>query len=220
MEPRIARTPWTWAGLAISLLGIPAVALVYRLAVGDTAGTGQLLLREGAILVLLGLLFHIIRRRERLPLSSIGLRRSGAGRTILWGLLVFVLLAAGTALALGLLHVLGLHYGGDHGGFVPPLWMTALIVLRAGIVEEVFYRGYAIERIAALSGSRAVAALVALAAFAGSHYHQGIAGILVATILGAILTGFYLWRRNLAANIVGHFLVDIISNVVLPALGA
>lgn len=131
-----------------------------------------------------------------------------------WGLLAFVLLGTGTAAALGLLQMLGLHYGSGSSAFVPPLWATALVVLRAGIAEEVCFRGYAIERIEALTGSRAVAGLVPLIAFASFHYRQGIAGILVALILGAIL---YFWRCNLAANVIGHFLIDFVPNVLLPA---
>ncbi|WP_404710866.1 CPBP family intramembrane glutamic endopeptidase [Sphingomonas sp. MMS24-J13] len=219
VEQSTVRKGWTAAGLAVALFGIPAVTLAYRLLIGETANTGQLLLREGAIFAMLGLLLLIIRRGERLPFSSIGLHASGFGRSLLWGLLAFLLLGLATALALGLLHVFGLHYGGGHAAFVPPLWATCLVVLRAGIVEEVCYRGYAIERLQALTGSRWIAGLVSLIAFASFHYRQGIAGILVALILGAVLTGFYLWRRNLAANMTGHFLIDFVPNVVLPAIG-
>jgi membrane protease YdiL (CAAX protease family) len=41
--------------------------------------------------------------------------------------------------------------------------------------------------------------------------------MVIALVLGAALTFFYLWRRDLVANIFGHFLVDFISNV-LPRL--
>jgi len=37
-------------------------------------------------------------------------------------------------------------------------------------------------------------------------------------VLGGILTAFYLWRRDLVANMFGHFfLLDFVANV-LPAL--
>jgi hypothetical protein len=36
-------------------------------------------------------------------------------------------------------------------------------------------------------------------------------------VLGGILAGFYLWRRDLVANMTGHFLVDFVGNV-LPRL--
>ena len=200
------------------MLGLPVVTLSYRLLVVSTTAIMPLVLRELAIFALLGLLLWIVRRGEHLPLSSIGWRAGGIGRALLWGLLAFGLLVAATALALGLLHLFGLHYGGDHAALAPPLWVTGLVVLRAGIVEEVFYRGYAIERLQALT-NRPTAAVIAWLAFALSHYHQGVAGILVAATLGAVLTLFYLWRRNLAANITGHVLIDFIPTVLLPAIG-
>lgn len=208
---------WQMGGLAIALLGIPGVMFAYRFAVGDISTIGQMLSREIAIFILLGALLWIIKRGERRPLSSIGLRRGGTGRSLLWGVAAFILLGLGTAAALGLLQVLGLSYGGDRA-FVPPLWLTALVVIRAGVVEEVFYRGYAMERIEALTGSRTIAALLPLIAFASFHYRHGVAGILVALILGAVLTGFYLWRRDLKANIAGHFLIDFVPNLLLPLL--
>lgn len=42
----------------------------------------------------------------------------------------------------------------------------------------------------------------------------GPVNVLVAFTLGGILTLFYLWRRDLVANIIAHFLVDFIANVV------
>jgi membrane protease YdiL (CAAX protease family) len=210
---------WTPIGLALALFSVPGVTLGYRLIVGETSATSQIVARELLIFVFVGCLLLLVRRGERLPLSSIGWKTGGIGRSLLWGLLAFVLLGVATAGALGLLHLLGLSYGGGPKAFVPPLWTTALVVLRAGTAEEICFRGYAIERIETLSGSRAVAAVLPLIAFASFHYRQGIAGVLVALILGAVLTGFYLWRRNLAANITGHFLIDFVPNVLLPAIG-
>ena len=45
----------------------------------------------------------------------------------------------------------------------------------------------------------------------------GVANIVIALALGAILTGFYLWRRDLVANMIGHGLVDFAANV-LPVI--
>jgi membrane protease YdiL (CAAX protease family) len=42
------------------------------------------------------------------------------------------------------------HYGNGPGSAAfekLPLWLITVIVLRAGVVEELFYRGYAIERL-------------------------------------------------------------------------
>jgi membrane protease YdiL (CAAX protease family) len=45
-----------------------------------------------------------------------------------------------------------------------------------------------------------------------------MAGVFLALVLGAILTGFYLWKRNLLAVIVAHFMVDFIPNILFPLL--
>lgn len=216
LSPPLAYRHWTWVGLAVALLGIPVVVSGYRLLVEQTTATSQLLGRELTLLALLAWLFWIIRSKEQLPLASIGLRNDRLSRSLLWGLLATVLLVVGVAASMALLQVLGLSYGSGDAKFVAPVWMTLLIVLRAGIVEEVFYRGYAIERLEMLTGNRIVATLLPLIAFAAFHYRQGLAGILIALVLGAILTAFYRWKRNLLANIVAHFLIDFVPNIVLP----
>lgn len=94
-EPKRAGRGWTGLGRVIALLGIPAVTLAYRLAVGEISTIGQMLSREIVIFLLLGMLLWIVGRGERLPLCSIGLRRGGAGGSLLWGMAAFVLLGAG-----------------------------------------------------------------------------------------------------------------------------
>ena len=39
------------------------------------------------------------------------------------------------------------------------------------------------------------------------------ANILIALALGVILSVFYVWRRDLVANMIAHFLVDFIGNI-------
>ena len=39
--------------------------------------------------------------------------------------------------------------------------------------------------------------------------------VIFALALGAVLTAVYLWRRDLVANMIGHFMIDSIS-VLLP----
>jgi membrane protease YdiL (CAAX protease family) len=45
----------------------------------------------------------------------------------------------------------------------------------------------------------------------------GAANVLIAFAAGLILAGFYLWRPDLAANMIGHGLIDFVANV-LPKL--
>jgi membrane protease YdiL (CAAX protease family) len=116
---------------------------------------------------------------------------------------------------------LGWKVGGEEPGAYKdiPVWVWFIIVLRAGIAEEVFYRGYAIERIQALTGNRWVAVAIPLIIFSSGHFRQGPGGILISFVAGAILTVTYLWKKDLLANIIAHFTVDFIPNVALPLFG-
>jgi len=207
---------WTYAGLAIALFGIPAVNLVFKLAGYTRADDNAIVVRELAILALVGFLLWIIRKGERLPLSSIGIRRQPIGPAILWTVIAIIAFAAALFLCLGLLlPALGMTYG-SQGGPAVSLAVTTLVVMRAGIAEEIFYRGFAIERIEALTGSRALAALVPLVMFAGFHFSQGMAGVIIAFFVGAAATAIYLWKRNLVILIAAHFTLDFVPNVLIP----
>jgi membrane protease YdiL (CAAX protease family) len=176
------------------------------------------LIRELAILALTAVLLWLVRRGERLPLSSIGIRTGRIVKSLAWGVGLAIACFAAVVACLALYSALGVHYG-EGSSIARSLPVTFLAVTRAGISEEIFYRGYAIERLQSLTGSKWLAAAISLAAFAGFHFRQGVAGIVLAAVLGAIITGFYLWKRDLVAAIFGHFLVDFIPNVLLPALG-
>lgn len=207
----------TVAGLAIALFVSPVFIAIYRRITGENHSDTQLLGRETAIFLLVGLLLWIVKRGEKLPLASIGLRVTMLRKSLLRGIgLAAVVLAVTVGLYL-LLRSVGVHLGEDSGKvFHPSLWVVTVIMLRAGIAEEIFYRGYAIERLQSLTGSKTLAALVPLTLFALAHYRQGLGGIVAAFILGGILTVFYMKFRDLLANITAHFLADFVLNVILP----
>ena len=162
-----------------------------------------------------------MKRWELLPLSSIGLRVNMLRSSLLRGLwLAAIVLAVTVGLYLRL-RCVGVHLGEEHGGvFHPSLLVVTVSMLRAGVAEETFYRGFAIERLQSLTGSRLLAALAPLTIFAASHYHQGAGGIVAAFVLGGILTAAYLKFRDLVANIAAHFLTDFVLNVILPLISA
>jgi hypothetical protein len=57
-----------------------------------------------------------------------------------------------------------------------------------------------------------------LVIFGVGHWTGGWANILIALVLGAILAVFFIWRRDLAANMMGHWFVDFVGNL-LPRAG-
>lgn len=210
---------WTIAGLAISLLGLPAIVTAQRLLAPDPTASGAIVVRELSILALTALLIWIVVKGERRPLSSIGLRAAGLGRSAAWGAGLAVVAFAVVIACLAAYSAFGIHYG-DGPAISRALPVTLLAVARAGISEEVFYRGFAIERLESLTGSKWIAAAVALLLFAAFHYRQGLPGVWIALLIGGLFTAFYLWKRNLVATIIAHFIVDFVPNVLLPFLGA
>ena len=115
----------------------------------------------------------------------------------------------------GLAYLTGYGHGPGSAAFEKlPLWLITLIVVRAGVVEELFYRGYAIDRLRMIGLGRFWSVTIPLVIFSIGHWSGGAANILIAFAAGLILTGFYLWRRDLAANMIGHGLVDFVANVV------
>jgi CAAX protease family protein len=213
-NPREARrgiSAITWFGLFIAIFGMLIARQVVSYFLPSMTFASSLW-KELLMWLLVVLLFFIIRRGERLPFRSVGLGTSVWWKSFLWGLVIALV----CFLLAGLLVALTHFNGGPLGKAFEklPLWLITLIVLRAGVVEELFYRGYAIERLEALGLNRYWAAAIPLVIFAFGHWTNGWANILIALVLGAVLCAFYLWRRDLVSNMIGHFLVDFVANVV------
>lgn len=203
--------PATWIGLFIALFGMLIVRPLVNYA-WPTPNLSSALVKEAGMWLVAVVLIVIVRMGEGLPLTSIGLGTTRWGKSILWGLLLGVacLLVAG-----GLIALTGFT-GGEAGKALGklPVWLVSLIVLRAGVVEELCYRGYAIERLHTLGLPRGLAAGVPLLIFGVGHWTGGWANIVIALVLGGILALFFIWRRDLAANMIGHWFVDFVGNVV------
>ncbi len=214
--------PWTSVGLAIALFAMPLVVGLFN--VLDIPVTARnVLLREAVVFGCAAALAFVIRGREHLGWDSVGLQRPRLGNTALWVLITMAAAVGAVALAFGVSTLFGWKIGDSPSAAAfgaLPLWVVFLVVLRAGFVEEFFYRGYAIERLEAATGSRLVAAGLPLLLFAAFHYRQGWAGITIALFSGAVLTAVYLSKRNLWITITTHFLVDLIPNVLVPLFGA
>lgn len=207
-------SPATWAGLAISLFAMVAIRQLFLFFVPETTFVSALL-KEALIWVSALALIVIVRRGEHLSLRSIGIGTAPWWKSILWGFIIAIV----SALVVGGLAALT-HYGNGPGSAAfekLPLWLITAIVFRAGVVEELFYRGYSIERLRLIGLGRFWSVAIPLVIFSLAHWSGGASNILIAFAAGLILTGFYLWRRDLVANMIGHGLVDFVANV-LPAL--
>ena len=148
---------------------------------------------------------------ERRPFSSIGFRKPGLIDIVL-AVAAGVLLVAGIVFIyftlFPLLH-LTMNQAAMSGILQTPFWYRFILVSRAAVAEELLFRGYPIERILEFTGGRFLAAAISWAAFTYAHLASwGAAQLIVAGYGGVILTVLYLWRRNLWANMIAHWIAD------------
>lgn len=199
-----------WFGL---LLALGLVSLPFSLWIDEFANVRHLVANEAIWwLYVTGMLVYVL-RVERRPLSSIGFRRLGA-RDIAIGIGAGIAMLAALACVYYLIFPL-LHWDLSQGMnrlATTPLWWRLISTVRAAVSEELLFRGYAMERLRELSGSRGIAAGVSCAVFTLDHVPTwGWQHLAIAGIGGIALTVLYLWRRNLWVNILAHFIVDAAS---------
>lgn len=150
---------------------------------------------------------------EKLPLASIGLRKANL-RDWSVGLGFAIAVVAGlAALYFVVFPMFGISEDESINTLMStPGWWLAISVIRAGVSEEILFRGYPIERLQELTGNRIVAVALPLIAFSFAHVGPwGWAHLVVAGFGGAMFTWLYLWRRNLWVNIAAHCLVDAVG---------
>jgi uncharacterized protein len=204
----------TWFGLVIALFSMILIREAFR-AISTEPGPMLVLARETCMFAAAGALAWIVRRGERASWQSIGIGTSPPWKSLVWGFLIAI---ANTVPIVVIARWTGYGHSASALAFAKlPLWVIFIVVLRAGVVEELFYRGYAIDRLQRVGCRRITACTVSLSIFAVAHWTGGFVNIVIALVAGGIMTVFYLWRRDLLANTFGHFLVDFAGNI-LPAL--
>lgn len=208
----------TLAGLAVALI-LPST-LIYSLPKSLDFFT-KVIIEECVFWTLAAAVLLIVVYWEKQPLSSIGLGRP-TWKSLLLGIVSFIALSIVYGLVSLLQRILGI--SGAEPGLVRlltlPLWMRLLLVFRAAVVEEILYRGYPIERIASLSGSRLLGAFITLIIFSLMHLPFWGSGHLLAVVgSGAVLTAVFVWKRDLNVNFIAHFLIDLVGIIIVPLSG-
>ena len=197
---------------AITLMVVLALPLPGWLVPGESlaAEEGHELVFWALTVVLLAYVLLV----ERRPMSSIGLETPN-WKTVLVGALGALLMVGGMAfIYMVLFPALGLSPNEPGTAEIKalPFWFRVLIILRAAIFEEIYFRGFMIERLTEIVRSRWGAAAISLAAFTFAHLgYWGWAHLMIAGFGGIVLTGLYLWRRDLAANMIAHLLTDAVG---------
>ncbi len=89
-------------------------------------------------------------------------------------------------------------------------------VLIVGLTEELIFRGYLIGVVSSNVG-KVFAFFMSTLVFGFAHVTgYGLNATLLAPLtVGALFAGFYVWRRNLCACILGHALIDYVGIVLL-----
>jgi membrane protease YdiL (CAAX protease family) len=91
-----------------------------------------------------------------------------------------------------------------------PKWLDLSGLVANGIAEEVGFRGYAIERIEELTGSKFIGASLPFVVNVLVHAPiWGLRGMLIKAPILMLFVVLYLWRRNLPACVLAHILIDI-----------
>lgn len=195
--------------VTILVLIILQLPLAGYLAPGE--GLGAQVRREAIFWALTFSLLVYVRVAERRPLSSIGLKQPTL-KSVCFGVAGALVLVAGFAFIYMIIFpALGLPMNESQMAVVKsmPLWFRFLLVVQAAAFEEIYYRGFAIERLTELTGFRWLASLISLAAFTFAHLaYWGWAHLIVAAFGGAVLTVLYLFRRDLACNMLAHLITD------------
>ena len=183
-NPRTASTKLS----AILLIGVVLAPLGSWLFPG--VALPSLVGREAVFWALTAVIVAYVLFVERRPLASVSWN-AARWSSILVGLAAAVLTIAGMAVIyLAVFPALGLSQAdGDPVVLHAPHWFMAGLVLRAAIFEELFFRGFMIERLSEITGSRWLAAALSLTAFTISHLGGwGPAHLIVAGFGGLMLT--------------------------------
>ena len=179
------------------------------------------LLGQLVLWILLGMVAAIVVFWEKQPLASIGLRPFHWS-SLAWGLalaaaMIYVVMPS-LAWALRVADVEGFEPGMAKV-LVLPLWLRIVSVVTAAVVEDALFVGYAFTRLTRLTGSSWLAGAIAVVVFSFLHFpHWGIGPALSYFVAIGMGMGFFAWRRDLAANILAHMIVDGMGFVVMPVL--
>ncbi|MFW6040079.1 MAG: CPBP family intramembrane glutamic endopeptidase [Gemmatimonadota bacterium] len=147
--------------------------------------------------------------------ATLGLTAAAAGPLVAWSAGVtaagLLLMAAGRVLRVResrILTYLLPRTAGEKLGF-------AALSVSAGVGEELAFRGFLIPALDIATGSLAVAVLLSSAIFGLLHAYQRSAGVLRATLLGALLAAPFVATGSLLPSMIAHTALDLLAGLWL-----
>ena len=201
-------------GLAFSFVAGPALKENFFL------GVAGAIISDLALVTLV--LFFLWHNSEKL--SRVGWISKGYIKEIGLGLVIFPVMMYALSFVTSWLQSLGLSFPKGHiPSFLEPSHtsqyiVATILVIVVAISEETIFRGYLILRFKSVTGSRVAAVVISSFIFSIGHGYEGLGGVVVVGIMGAVFATIYLWRKSLIAPIVLHFMQDFIAIVLLPLM--
>jgi len=195
----------TTGNVALSLLGLPVFVALLEVTNTDLSTIATIGVHWAFALVVVG----IAVRGEKLAIGDFGFRRPtlvdiGYIPVTAVGILLVYTLTPPLVTALGL-------PVSESGGLVSEsagIGVAIAYAVTVGIVEELLYRGYPIERLLAHTDSPLVAGGGTWIVFTAAHAMSWPLGSLLQTaVVAAVLTLVYLRRRTLVPVVGAHVLV-------------
>lgn len=221
--------PKTWLGIigVLIALSTPIVqALLFPWFTATFAFPLDRLVSLGVFWIAVLLVLGLAHFAEGYPLSTFGFQLSQKTlrtRLIEWILTALATLVIGTVIIFFSTYVRNLLTDKPAPALAAVLRFPAWVLIPAWVTgsftEEVLFRSYPIERLTQLTGHRWLASLITLSAFTVLHLF-GWDWIHVLTVVlpgGFMITLFYLWRRNLALNVMIHAVMNA-PLLLLPLL--
>ena len=209
---------------AFLFLITPSIALSFFVTrqggLGFVLMSVAVILRDLALLCLV--LFFIWRNGE--PVVAVGLTTRKLLREAALGVALFIPLFIATSAIDVFLQKAGLSalsapvplFTNEKGPW--EFVLAFLLVAVVALCEESIFRGYLILRFRNITMRAFAAVILSSLIFSLGHGYEGTAGVLTVGVMGLVFALVYLWRKNLTAPIVMHFLNDFIVIVFLPFL--
>jgi membrane protease YdiL (CAAX protease family) len=174
----------------------------------------------GEWLTLAFLVFLWVPKVEKKNMVSIGLGKFKR-RHLGWGVLVYVLVLVASSISGFILQSVGLPSLRSLQPLIEGYGFATLLglFLTGTFLEEVFYRGYLIERITILTRHRGVAALVSWVLFTLVHLKFfGLGPTIDTSVISGALVLLYLKEKSIWPCIVVHGINDFLAFLIFPLL--
>jgi membrane protease YdiL (CAAX protease family) len=174
----------------------------------------------GEWLTLAFLVFLWVPKVEKKNMVAIGLGKFKR-RHLGWGVLVYVLVLVASSISGFILQSVGLSSLRSLQPLIEGYGFATLLglFLTGTFLEEVFYRGYLIERITILTRHRWVAALVSWVLFTLVHLKFfGLGPTIDTSVISAALVLLYLKKKSIWPCVVVHGINDFLAFLIFPLL--